>query len=172
LVADDILSTIVEFSVAVAGFSGIVAALALSRPSQWPFVSQALFTALLFSTAISASVSLFAMVLLASPVSPATAWATASVAHGVILLGVIALRTRQGRGSGVEITSRVAVVFAVMLGIASTQSVNAFRFQLAWVCVGCLSLYAAMGFGYFLLLVTSIWGISPAAQRGDEADVE
>lgn len=171
MVADDILSTIVEFSVAVAGFSGIVAALAPSRSSQWPFVSQALFTALLFSTAISASVSLLAMVLLASPVSPATAWATSSAVHGVILVGVVAFRMRQSRRADVGITPRV-VVFVMMLAIASAQLANASRFQLGWVCVGCLSLYAAMGFAYFVLLVTSIWKISPAAQQADEADVE
>ena len=172
MVADDILSTIVEFSVAVAGFSGIVAALAPSRPSQWPLVAQTLFTALLFSTAISASVSLLAMVLLASPVSPATAWATASAVHGSILLVVAALRTRQNRRSGAGIPPGTAVVFTAMLGIAATQLANASQFQLAWVCVGCLALYAAMGFAYFVLLVMSIWAISPAAQQADEADVE
>ena len=172
MVADDILPTIVEFSVAVAGFSGIVAALAPSRPSQWSPIAQTLFTALLFSTAGSASVSLLAMVLLASPVSPASAWATVSAVQGAWLLGIAVLRMRQSRRSGTEPPPGTAVVFTLILGIAATQLANASLFHLAWVCVGCLALYAAMGFAYFVMLVMSVGVISPADQQADEAGVE
>jgi hypothetical protein len=172
LIADDILSTIVELSVAVAGFSGIVAALAPSRPTQWPFVAQTLFSALLVSTAASASISLLAMVLLASPVSPAIAWATASGLHGVFLLGVIAIRIRQSRRVDARIPPYAFLTLAVMSGIALIQLVNASRLQVGWLCVASLALYASMGFVCFILLVTSLWEFLPAARQGDELDVE
>jgi hypothetical protein len=63
----------------------------------------------------------------------------------------------------------IAVALAV---IALVQLANASLFQSAWICVGALSLYAAMGFGYFVLLVQTAWETSPAAQQADEPDVE
>jgi len=166
--SDEILSTLVELSVAVAGFSGVVAALAPSRPSAWPYVARTLFSVLLSSTAASATLALLAMTLLASPLSASASWAAVSATHAVFLAAIHVLRFRAGRRAGARVPAFLIPTSLVMLGIASTQFANAWVFRTAWLCIAGLALYAAMGFVYFILLVHSLWDGVPALRRADE----
>lgn len=170
--ADDILSTIVELSVAVAGFSGVVAALAPNRPSRWPAFAQTLFSALLVSAAASTSLSLIAMVLLFSLASSSIGWAIVSALHGAFLVGVLVVRGRQGRPSGESMPPVIILVVAVIVLLALAQLANAPLFRTAWICDGSLTVYAIMGFVYFVALVQMVWGIPTAAQQGVESDPE
>ncbi len=155
--AADILPTVVELSIAIAGFSGVVAALAPARLAQWPTLARLLFAALLLSTSVSASVSLLAMVLLASPLSAATSWMVVSGIHAFFLTGVIVFRVFQGRRAGLRTNMFFYGVIVVMLGITFAQYANVFFYQSEWICLAALAVYAISGFAFFILLVRVLW---------------
>lgn len=163
--AGDILSTIVELSVSVTGFSGVVAALAPNRPGEWPALAQTLFSALLLTAAATASLCLIAMVLLSSLPSPHTAWVIVSALHGLFLVGVLALQIRQPRFSGESIPPLLFVPVAGIPLLALAQLANASVFRTTWICIASLSVHALIGFVFFIALVQPYWRISPAAQQ-------
>ncbi len=160
---EDLLATLVEFSVAVAGFTGVVAALSPRRPSDWSQRQRGFFSALLGSTAISAGVSILAMVLLSSPVSTATAWTAASGTHMVSLVGVIALRSREARSPGAGFNATSLAILVAVVGLLTAQAVNTIALHAGWLCVAALSIYAFLALIYFIVLVRELWGEAPAA---------
>jgi hypothetical protein len=159
---EELLPTLVEFSVAVAGFTGVVAALSPHRPADWSVQQRAFFSALLGSTAISAGGALLGMVLLASPVSEASAWTATSSAHMVALLAVLAIRFREARSLGVGVNPTSAAILAAVIALFTVQAVNAAALHTGWLCVAGLGAYAFLALLYFVALVRELWGDPPA----------
>jgi hypothetical protein len=172
LEASDILSTIVELSVAIAGFSGVVAALGPNRPADWPPVARRFFSALLGSTAGSAFIALFAMVLLASPLESSTAWGVVSAAHAFFLVGVIVFRVREPRIPGVTIPVWALLAISMTILVLIAQLANALFFRSAWLGVAGVAVYAFHGFAHFISLVRILWGAPHVARECVGPDVE
>ena len=155
--SEDLLPTLVELSVAVAGFSGVVAALSPHGPSKWSPLQRGLFSALLGGTAISVGVALIAMVLLAAPIATSTAWAFTSTVHLICLGGIIRLRVREHRTLDAAIPSISLPIFVAVCLTAIAQAANAVWIQAGWLCIAALSLYAFLGLSYFVILVRQLW---------------
>jgi hypothetical protein len=154
---EDLLPTLIELSVAVAGFSGVVAALSPHGPSKWSPIQRALFSALLGGTAISVGVALIGMVLLAAPIETNTAWACTSAVHLICLVGIIILRVREHRTSDAAISAISLPILVAVCLTAIAQAANAVLVQAGWLCVAALSLYAFLGLSYFVILVRQLW---------------
>ena len=160
---EDILPSLVELSIAVAGFSGVVVALRPMRPSGWSETSRGLFAVLLTSTLLSAGVCVFAMVVRAAPVAEPSAWAVVSAAHVAVLVGIISLRVWQYLRTTARRTPPPAVGALLTLNalIIGAQLLNAAHYRSGWLCLTGLSLYAFFGFFVFVLLVTELWTGAP-----------
>jgi hypothetical protein len=161
--ASDLLPMLVEFSVTVAGFSGVVAALSPHRPAEWTEYQRGFFSALLGSAAISAGLSILAMVMLSAPVSPATAWSTTSGAHLVALLGVLVIRAREAASAGSDLNRWSLLILLAVIILIVTQAVNATFVHAGWLCVAGLSAYAVLSLLYFVYLVRELWSESMGA---------
>ena len=122
---EEILPNLVELSIAVAGFSGVVAGIGSKRLSEWTPTAQLLFSALLVSTLATTALSVFAMVLLSTPLLPETAWATISATHAFVLIGIVWLRARQfraaERGIGLLERRRFMAFLGSLLTLAALQ---------------------------------------------------
>jgi hypothetical protein len=159
----ELLSTLVEFSVAVAGFTGVVAALSPRQLSEWTEIQRGFFSALLGSTAISAGVSILAMVMLSAPVSASTAWSATSSVHLVLLLVVLAIRSREFRSADSGLHPASILVLLAVCGLVFLQAINAVLVHAGWLCVAGLGAYAFLSLLYFVVLVRQLWSDSPAA---------
>ena len=158
----DLLSTFVEFSVAVAGFTGVVAALGPTRPTSWSPLQRGFFAALLGSTAISAGVSILGLVLLSSPLSDAAAWSIVSAAHLLGLLAVLAVRFGEMRSAQVPPNPVSIAVLVAVVGLIAAQLANVAVFRAGWLSVAALGTYAFLSLLYFVVLVRELWGDSSA----------
>lgn len=154
--SSELLSTLVEFSVAVAGFTGVVAALSPRRLSEWSEIERGFFSALLGSTAISAGVSILAMVALSAPVSASAAWSATSAVHLALLIAVLAIRTRELRSAAAAFNPTSILIFAAIGGLALMQAINAVLVHAGWLCVAALGAYAFLSLLYFVVLVRQL----------------
>jgi hypothetical protein len=158
---EDLLATLIELSVAVAGFSGVVAALSPQGPSKWSSLQRGFFSALLGSTAISVGVALIGMLLLAAPIATGTAWACTSAVHLFLLIFVIGIRVREFRSSNSAMPAISLPILLFVCLLAGAQMANVALVQEGWLCVSALSFYAFLGLIYFVILVRQLW-ISPS----------
>ena len=150
----DVLPSLLELAIALAGFAGVVAA--LQKQSNWSAHADVLFGALLGGTFLSACMSIFAMVLHASPMPSNTGWAITSLVHAVLLLLVIVIRIIQIHRSDAETTKVMVFTGISFLVLILIQLINAFAFRQAWICVSVLAFYAFYGFAWFVLLLAEI----------------
>jgi hypothetical protein len=156
----ELLSTLVEFSVAVAGFAGVVAAMSPQRLSEWTELQRVFFSALLGSTAISAGVSILAMVMLSAPVSASAAWSATSSVHLVLLLAVLVIRSLEARADDSAVSPTSILIFVAVCGLVLLQGINAVLVHAGWLCVAGLSAYAFLSLLYFVVLVRQLWSNS------------
>jgi len=154
---EGILSTLVEFSVAVAGFTGVIAALAPKRPTNWSQLQRGFFAALLGSTAIAAGISILGLILLSSPVSNRSAWAMTSGAHLVSLLAVLYVRFREMRSARVAANAVSVSILVTVLVLIVAQGANAFVFRVGWLCIAAIGVYSFLSLIYFVVLVQELW---------------
>ena len=150
----DILPSLLELSIAIAGFSGIV--VAIQNRADRATEEILYLSALLGGTFFSAALSVLGMVLLASPIETSAAWGTTSLAHALCMVWILALRTYQIRNRSIEQSPAIWSIGAALLTLAAVQFSNAGIFLEAWICVGALSAYAFFSFGYFVLLLIAL----------------
>jgi hypothetical protein len=150
----DIRPSLLELSIAIAGFSGIV--VAIQGRSDRGLEEGLYLSALLGGTLFAAALSVLGMVLLASPIEPSTAWRTTNLAHGLCMVWTLAIRTYQVRTGLIELSGQIWFVGAALFAVAAVQFSNAAIFLEAWICVGTLSFYAFFSFGYFVLLLFAL----------------
>ena len=150
----DILPSLVELSIAIAGFSGI--AVAVQERSERSSQSRLFLTSLLLSTFASCGLSVMAMVILASPLDPSVSWSFTSFAHAVVLVGILVFRSNQRRRG--EFVLERPLVFAALLlyGLVGLQLLNAVAIHEPWVSVLGLGIYSFVGFGFFVLLLLEL----------------
>jgi hypothetical protein len=150
----DVLPSLLELAIALAGFAGVVAA--LQSQATWSSHADILFSALLGSTFLSACLSVLAMVLHASPIESSATWIITSFVHAVLLTLVITLRVLQVRRGDFQFTKDMQFTACSFMALILIQLGNAFLFERAWICVSALAFYAFFGFLYFVLLLAEI----------------
>jgi len=150
----DILPSLLELSIAIAGFSGIV--VAIQNRADRTAEEMLYLSALLGGAFFSSSLSTLGMILLASPMESLTAWRVTSFAHAGSLAAIVALRTFQLRRAAVAPPRSAVLIGVAMLGLALAQILNGAALHQPWLCVALLSVYAFFAFGYFVLLLFSL----------------
>jgi hypothetical protein len=150
----EILPSLIELSIAIAGFSGVAVAIQ-SRSDRNPQV-RIFLTSLLWSTFNSSAVSVLAMVLLASPLNEDSAWAATSFFHALALLVVLIVRELQKRRGEFTRTPGLKVARGVLYVLVPIQLTNALFLAEPWVAISGLALYSFYGFAFFVLLLLEI----------------
>ncbi len=156
----EILPSLVELSIAIAGFSGI--AVAVQNRSERSAQSRIFLTSLLWSTFNSAALSVTAMLLLASPLSSSVAWTLTSLAHALILIVVLVVRASQRRRGDYERTRSLLIARTFLFLLVGIQLANVVAIREPWVSVSGLAFYCFFGFGFFVSLLLEVVGPNDA----------
>jgi len=147
----DILPSLVELSIAIAGFSGI--AVAVQERSERSSNSAIFLSSLLLSTFVSSVLCVIAMVLLTTPLSPSVSWSVISFAHAAAAAGILVVRSRQqNRGDFVR-TRPLKIARASLYCVVGLQFLNAILFHEPWLSILGLAAYSFFGFGFFVSLL-------------------
>ena len=150
----EILPTLVELSIAIAGFSGI--AVAVQERSDRSSQSRIYLSSLLLSTGVSCAVSVLAMVLLTTPLGASVSWSLTSFVHAAACVAILIVRRKQKR-EGVFIRTRpLLIARASLYAVAGMQLLNAVVVREPWVSVLGLAIYAFFGFGFFVSLLLEL----------------
>jgi hypothetical protein len=150
----EILPSLIELSIAIAGFSGIAAAIQ-GRSERNPQV-RIFLTSLLWSTFNSAAICVLSMVLLASPLDDDSAWAATSFSHAIVLLVVLSVRSMQRRRGEYTRTRALQIARGFLYALVPIQIVNGALLGKPWIAVAGLAFYSFFGFGFFVLLLLEI----------------
>ena len=156
----DILPSLIELSIAIAGFSAVV--VAIQERARTDAQVRIYLNSLLLSTFNACALSVGAMVLLASPLDAAAAWTITSLAHALVAIGVLVVRERQRRRGTFERTRALRLARIVLYAVAVTQTINAIALQEAWIAALGLGAYSLLGFGFFVALLSEL--IRPDAE--------
>lgn len=157
----EILPTLVEFSIAIAGFSGI--AVAVQERSERSSQSRIFLSSLLLSTFVSCALSLFAMVALTTPLAESTSWSLTSCIHAAACAGILVTRAQQQRRGAYVRTLPLQIARALLLALVAAQSLNGLVLHEPWVAVLGLCVYAFFGFGFFVSLLLEL--VRPNAEQ-------
>ena len=150
----EILPTLVEFSIAIAGFSGI--AVAVQDRSERSSHSRIYLSSLLLSTAVSCAISVLTMVLLTTPLGEQASWSLASLTHAIACAGILILRGKQQRSGAFVRTRPLKIARAGLYSVTAVQFLNAAVLHEAWVSILGLGVYAFFGFGFFVSLLLEL----------------
>ena len=171
----DALFNVVEASLALAGFAGIVTALGQRSTGHWRQDDRDRIVNLLLATLIPFASSLLALTLIYADV--ASVWRVSSaalalsMAFAFVFTGRRLLRTREEPGVSINIPY-VAAIYLSLAILFVLQLANLLRFNTFWLYFAGLATLLCIGVSQFArLLWFGIQG-TRAAQQGDEADVE
>jgi hypothetical protein len=150
---DEVLSSVIEVGIAIAGFTGIVTALVRQRglrSEQKYYLSM-----VLVSSIASVGLAFLPRVLSASRLSESTAWAISSALFVVYFFVVGTYRRRQARRFGQDVLwgpRLLKVVFLGVWGAMMLQIANAALIRDAWPYLWMLVLYLMWSFSLFVAL--------------------
>ena len=150
----DILPTLVELSIAIAGFSGI--AVAVQERSERSSNSGIYLSSLLLSTFVSSAICVLAMVLLTTRLGASVSWSLISLSHAVALVGILVARSRQrARGDFVR-TRPLLLARTALYAVAGIQFLNGIAIHEPWIAVLGLGMYSFFGFSFFAALLQEL----------------
>ena len=150
----DILPTLVELSIAIAGISRI--AVAVQERSERSVNSGVYLSSLLLSTFVSSGVCVLAMVILTMPLAPSATWPLISLTHAAALGVILVVRAKQrARGDFVR-TRPLAVARTFLYAVTGVQLLNAIAIHEPWISVLGLGMYSFFGFGFFVALLSEL----------------
>lgn len=150
----DILPSLIELSIAIAGFSAVV--VAIQERARNDAQVRIYLNSLLLSTFNSCALSVGAMVLLASPLDPESAWSATSFAHTLVAVAVLVVREIQRRRGTFVRTRPLRYARVVLYAVGVTQLANAIALHEPWVAILGLGAYSLLGFGFFVALLSEL----------------
>ena len=156
----EILPSLIELSIAIAGFSAVV--VAIQERARNDAQVRIYLNSLLLSTFNSCALAVGAMVLLASPLGSEGAWSMASLAHALVVIGVLVVREFQRRRGVFVRTKPLRFARSVLYFVGIVQLANAFALHEPWIAVLGLGAYSLLGFGFFVALLTELIRPHPA----------
>ena len=152
----ELLTAIIEASVALIGFSGLVIALGRRSSGEWSAVEKLRLGLLLGIGVILLGCTLLALTLLSAGLSHAAMWSSSSIAWVVLVLPFtvwgFSSAFRMAEDPTVSATYRV-VVAAVMVATAAIQVANAIFLQEFWPCFLGLAVLLLIGVTQFFRLL-------------------
>ena len=159
---EGLLTTAAEISIAIAGFSGIVVAVAPGHLAELPTAAKSILSTLLLVTASTFAYAFVPLLILSADVQEESAWPVSSLLHTIYLVTVIAYRMNQSRRtSRDDRPSGSFYLFPVFVATALTlQVVNMLWLHAAWPYLVAIVVMNLSGFFVFSILM---WGFVSAA---------
>jgi hypothetical protein len=151
------LSGSIEVSIAIAGFSGIIAVFG-QRGSTWQTADQLRLRILLTASAMALFFSMFPFVLLDSGIDQRTFWRVGSALQAFWFISIVAYRLRQATLAGVtEAVGLSTLALVVILLFTLLQIFNAICFALPWLYVVGVMFQIFVAFSAFASLLLELW---------------
>ena len=155
---DTILTTAIEVSIAIAGFSGIVVALGPRGTPRWPETSRIQLSALLLGTIAVVAFAFLPLVLSAAGVGSLRIWTISSGAHALYLLGVIGHRAWQIKRVSVSDVPPAMIAAGAFAVVAfGLQLANLVALQTAWPFLTAIIVMLLSCFAVFASLLYAVW---------------
>jgi hypothetical protein len=154
--AENLLTTLAQLGVALAGFSGIVAVLGERARGEWSSRERQLLSVLLATSGGVILWSLLPLLLLASQLPERRVWLFSSAGWVIQQVAILALRARQvARDPAVRAQERGFLVFAWLGGVAAlaVQLVNLAWLGVAWPHLAAVMWHLALSFLVFVRLL-------------------
>lgn len=156
------LSASAQVAVTLAGFAGVVVAFRARSVHEWTNIDKFRLQILLSNSALPFVLSIFAMVLLATPLDERTLWRLCSivafvttVAAGQLLSHIYRAFSRDElKGSG----SRPWIFYAsglLSIAVTALQMYNVIRLQTFWPFFAMIATWLSLAMIQFVLLVTA-----------------
>ncbi len=152
----DVLTTIAEVAIAIAGFGGVIAAIASVAPHGLSGVARSAFGGLLLGGIMLVFFSILPQILGATGVSDSTLWSVASGLHALYMTSVLVYRTRELQRAGGSFVS-LGYILPLTSGVAMIQIVNAVWVHAAWLYMAVLLVVLLGVFALFPRLLGEIW---------------
>jgi hypothetical protein len=163
MVWDSALGSIIEVAIALAGFSGIVAAVGRRGVGQWSSADQLLLRVLLMSSGM-AILFAFLPYILIDLLEPSVVWRSLSSVLALWLSALAIIRMRQGAALGIR---RVYGLHYLYFAGLSVTIISLLVFNAVWL--GSSSLYlvgvlwqVTISFVTFVTLLLNSWREGPA----------
>lgn len=154
------LSTIAEVAIAIAGFGGVIAAIASVAPRGLSGVARSAFRSLLTGSIMIVVFSVLPQVVGTAGVSDELLWRSMSALHVVYVSSVMIYREFEMRAAGGTTASTFGWVFYGIWAVPMLQAVNAIWFGSAWVYLAALLALVLLVFTVFPRLLGEIWATS------------
>ena len=155
----DILTLVIEYSIAIVGFSGIVIVLGRRESGEWTAVDRLRLTGLLNASFAPISMAGFALILLASKVPSEMVWKICSSAYALLYL-IFASRGIRRATKLDPSEKNTAQIFVVVVSVAAIITLlifNAIKISSFWPFAIALAFHTALGlFNFVGLLMNAI----------------
>jgi hypothetical protein len=151
----DLLTTLAQLGVALAGFSGIVSVLGTRASGEWSSWERTLLAVLLATSGGVILWSLLPLLLLASGLAEGRVWRLSSASWVVAQVAVLSHRVRQVvRDRDTRTQGGVLVIAAFLGGVSAlvVQAVNVWL-AVAWPHLAAVTWYLLLSFLVFVLLL-------------------
>ena len=154
--ATDLLTTLAQLGVALAGFSGIVVVLGARATGEWSSRERRLLSVLLAASGAVILWSLLPLLLLASQLPERSVWLLSSGSWVIGQLAILALRARQvAQDRDVRRQERTFLLAAFLGGVTalSLQLVNLVWLGVAWPHLAAVTWHLSLSFLVFVRLL-------------------
>lgn len=154
---DGVLTTAAEVAIAIAGFSGVVAALAPRSHGTWPPGAKLFVASLLLSTAAIVGFSFLPLILLSAGQATGT-WVLCSMIHSTYLLVTTLYRFWQAKQQGLVFGGALAALGPCLFAIAFLiQLTNVVVLRSSWPYLAAIVLSLFGAFSIFAALLQLLW---------------
>ena len=151
---DGALGAAVEVAIAIAGFSGIVAAVGRRSPGSWTADDQLRLRVLLTSSASAGLFAFIPFILFETGLSAPVCWRLGSAAQVVWFVGIFVYRRRQALQAGASDPAKLAPIWLVFIVVVGAgQVVNAVYAALSWVYIVGVVFQLVLAFSAFTALL-------------------
>ena len=155
----DILTLVIEYSIAIVGFSGIVIVLGRRESGEWTAVDRLRLTGLLNASFAPMSMAGFALIMLASKVPSEMVWKICSSAYALLYLVFASrgIRRATSLDSSEKNTAQIFVVVVSVVAVVALLIFNATTISSFWPFAIALAFHTALGlFNFVGLLMNAI----------------
>jgi hypothetical protein len=152
---NDLLTTLAQLGVTIAGFSGIVVALGSRARGEWSERDWRLLAALLETSGAVVLWSLLPMLLLAAELPAPRVWLLSSASWALGYIAILARDARKIAQNPRRDADRglILLVYVTVGGALVLQAVNLLWMRVAWPHLAALTLLLALSFVAFLQLL-------------------
>ena len=150
------LSSAIEVAIAIAGFSGIVAAVGRRGAGEWTPADQLRLRMLLTASGVSGAFAFLPFILLDTGLDPSLVWRVGSATQGVWFVAISLYRRSQAIRMGA--TFPLPIVFlAVYLSVIGALLLNAAYLAAPWPYVVGVIVQLYVAFMTFVQLLLNSW---------------